>query len=119
EAGLPGGVLHSWRRAALPIALAGVLVVASMLAYSLAVQVVGQPMLEQAWVASLAVDLAFGYFFARLIFGRQSAAVPFFLLVALSADAIGFGVLALTGTFRETQFALAAVLMAGALGGAV
>ena len=116
EAGLPGGVLHSWRRATLPIVLAGVLVVASMLAYGVAVQVVGQPMLEQAWVASLAVDLAFGYFVVRLIFARASAAVPFFLLIALSADAIGFGVLALTGTFRETHLALGTLLMAGAIG---
>lgn len=116
EATLPGGVLHSWRRAALPIALSGVIVVASVVAFAVAVRLVGAPMLEQAWVASAAMDLAFGYFVARLIFGPTSAVVPFFLLVAMSANAIGFGLLAQTGTFREAWPGLGAVLMAGALG---
>jgi NhaA family Na+:H+ antiporter len=119
EATLPGGVLHSWRRAALPIAVSGVVVAASVVAFAVAVRLVGAPMLEQAWVASAAMDLAFGYFVARLIFGPRSAVVPFFLLVAMSANAIGFGLLAQTGTFRDAWPGLAAVLMAGALGYAV
>jgi len=119
EAGLPGGVLHSWRRVALPIALSGVVVVTSVVAYAVAVRVVDQPMLEQAWVSSAAVDLALGYFVARLIFGRAAAAVPFFLLVAISANAIGFGLLALTGSFVEANPGLAVLLMAAALAVAV
>ena len=118
EAGLPGGVLHSWRRAALPIALSGLVVLGSVIAYGVAVRLLGEPMLEQAWLASAATDLAFGYFVARLIFGRASAAVPFFLLVAMSADAIGFGLLALAGTFREVRPGLSVALMAAALGSA-
>jgi NhaA family Na+:H+ antiporter len=115
EAGLPGGVLSSWRRAALPIALSGALVLASVIAYGVAVRVYDQPMLEQAWVASAATDVAFGYFIARLIFGR-SAAVPFFLLVALSANAIGFGLLALSGSLREMHPGIALTLMIAAVG---
>ena len=115
EAGLPGGVLHSWRRVALPIALSGIVVVASVIAYAVAVRVVDQPMLEQAWVSSAAVDLALGYFVARLIFGRTSAAVPFFLLIGISANAIGFGLLALTGSPVPARPGTAILLMAGAL----
>jgi NhaA family Na+:H+ antiporter len=108
-------VLHSWRRVALPIALSGIVVVASMIAYAVAVRVVDQPMLEQAWVSSAAVDLALGYFVARLIFGRTSAAVPFFLLIGISANAIGFGLLALTGSPVPTRPGTAILLMAAAL----
>jgi NhaA family Na+:H+ antiporter len=116
EATLPGGVLHSWRRAALPIALSGVVVTGSVVAFAMAVRLVEAPMLEQAWVATTAMDLAFGYFVARVIFGPTSAVVPFFLLIALSANAIGFGLLAQTSTFREAWPGLGAVLMAGAVG---
>jgi hypothetical protein len=118
EATLPGGVLHSWRRAALPIALSGVVVTGSVVAFAMAVRLVEAPMLEQAWVATTAMDLAFGYFVARVIFGPTSAVVPFFLLNALSANAIGFGLLAQTGTFREAWPGLGAVRMAGAVGSA-
>jgi Na+:H+ antiporter, NhaA family len=119
EAGLPGGVLHSWRRAAVPIGLSGAVVLASVVAYAVTVRLVGAPMLEQAWIASTAMDLAFGYLVARVIFGPTSGAVPFFLMVAISANAIGFGLLAQAGTFHDGRPGLAVALMAGAIGYAV
>ena len=100
EAVLPGGVLHSWRRTAMPIVASAAVVIVPALAYSAAVRIFEEPLLEQAWPVAAATDLAAGYFVARVIFGK-SAAVPFFLLLAMSADAIGFGMLAAFGSLRE------------------
>src|SRR5229473_4466192 len=88
EATLPGGALHPWRRAALPVAAAIGGVVVSIACYLAFVQHVGEHMLKGGWVAACAIDIPGSYIVARLIFGRHPA-VPFLLLLAISADAIG------------------------------
>src|SRR5204862_6410882 len=79
EAMVPGGVLHPWRRALLPV-------VASMCATALPARIhtwiVGafdEPMLAVGWPVSLATDLAMSYFVARIIF-RKHPVIPFVLL---------------------------------------
>jgi NhaA family Na+:H+ antiporter len=114
EATLTGGVLHSWRRATMPIIASAGLVVAAALAYGPAVRMFDQRMLLQAWPVTAATDLAAGYLVTRLIFGR-SAAVPFFLLLAISANGIGFALLALAGPGRELHPAAAVIIFMLAL----
>src|SRR5262249_23143223 len=66
EATAPGGVLHSWRRATLPVVAAIGAAVVPALLYVQTVDLLDQPMLELAWPISLATDIAVCYFVARL-----------------------------------------------------
>src|SRR3954453_19963979 len=118
EATAPGGVLHSWRRALLPvIAAAGATVVPALL-YVRAVEWLEEPGLKFAWPSSFGIDIAVTYLVARFIFGR-TAAVPFLLLLAIVADALGFLVLGLFDPTRDLHLLRGAVVMAVAIGVAV
>jgi Na+:H+ antiporter, NhaA family len=117
EATLPGGALHPWRRAALPVAAAIGGVAVSIAVYIAFLQQVGEPMLMAGWVASCAIDIPGSYIIARLIFGRHPA-VPFLLLLAIAADAIGLASVALIHPVSEAQPAMAVGLMAIAIGAA-
>lgn len=110
EATLPGGVLHSWRRIAMPIVASAGLVLAAALAYGPAVRMVDQRALLQAWPVTAATDLAGGYLVARIIFSR-SAAVPFYLLLAIAANGIGFVLLAWAGSHGALYPWAATILM--------
>src|SRR5450759_1247866 len=57
EATLPGGALHPWRRAALPVAAAIGSVVVSIAIYLAFLQNVGEHMLMGGWVAACAIDI--------------------------------------------------------------
>ena len=117
EATLPGGPLHPWRRAALPVAAAIGGAVLSVACYLAFLQYVDEPILKEGWVASIAVDIAASYVVARLIFG-QHAAVPFLLLLAMSTDAIALLLVATLHAASDAQPAIGLVLMAAAIGGA-
>src|ERR1700674_3063603 len=93
EATLPGGALHPWRRAALPVAAAIGSVIVSIACYFAFVHNAGEHMLEGGWVAACAIDIPGSYIIPRLIFGRHPA-VPFLLVLAIAADAIGLACLA-------------------------
>jgi NhaA family Na+:H+ antiporter len=118
EATVPGGVLHPWRRAALPMVAALGSVLAAALMLRAFAPVFGEPLVAQGWAATFAVDLAFGYFLAIVIFGRHPA-VPFFLLIALSSNALGFLGLVPAATADWRQLALLAPLMIVAVGAAL
>jgi NhaA family Na+:H+ antiporter len=95
EETLPGGTLHSWRGALLPVAAAvgGVLLpIAIYLGYLWAVD---EPMLQSAWVLTTAIDVAVCYLVGSLIFGRHPA-LPFLVLLSIASNAIGLAVLAVT-----------------------
>jgi Na+:H+ antiporter, NhaA family len=117
EATLPGGVLHPWRRAALPVAAAVGGAVVSIASYLAFLQYVGEPMLMTGWVASCAIDIPGSYIIARLIFGRH-AAVPFLLVLAIAADAIGLATVAVVHPVSDAHPALGFGLMAVAIGAA-
>ena len=102
EATATGGALHPWRRAALPLVASFAATVLTLVLFRLLVRVLGEPMLERGWASVLAVDVAFGYFVARLIFGR-TAMVSFFLLVALASNAFAFAGLAASEPPRDVQ----------------
>ena len=95
EATAPGGVLHTWRRATLPVISSFGVSVVPALIYLWAVEALDEPVLSLGWPVTLTMDLAFVYFIGRLIF-RSLPMIPFLLLLGIAADALGFLVLALS-----------------------
>ena len=115
EATAPGGVLHPWRRAMLPVfASIGAAAVPALI-YVRLVDVFDEPRLSIGWPVSLAMDLAIAYFVARLIF-RTHPVIPFLLLLGIASDALGFLALAVFNQTREVHFASGALILAGAIG---
>jgi NhaA family Na+:H+ antiporter len=117
EATIPGGALHPWRRAAMPIAAAVGSVAVSVAVYLLFVRYVGEYMLGDGWVVACAVDIPGSYVVARMIFGRHPA-IPFLLLLAISADAIGLACIAVLQPIGNPRPLIGLVLMAVAIAGA-
>jgi NhaA family Na+:H+ antiporter len=72
-------------------------------------------MLRIAWPVTLATDVAVSYFAVRLAFGSRHAAIPFAILLGISADAIGFVALALFQPTREVHLGIGALLFALAI----
>jgi NhaA family Na+:H+ antiporter len=118
EATAPGGVLHPWRRALLPvIASIGATIVPALI-YLRVVNALEEPMLEVGWPVSFATDIAVSYFVARVIF-RVHPVIPFLLLLAIASDALGFVALALFDPTRELHLVRGILIMAVAIGVAV
>jgi len=117
EATLPGGALHPWRRAALPVAAAAGGVGVSIAVYFVFAHQVGEHMLEAGWLAACAIDIPGTYIIARMIFGRGPA-VPFLLLLAISADAIGLATLAVVHPVGSAHPIVCLSLMVVAIGAA-
>jgi NhaA family Na+:H+ antiporter len=116
EAVLPGGALHPWRRAALPVAAAvGGMLVSIAGYYAFVHYGVAEHMLESGWIAACAIDIPGSYVIARMIFGRHPA-VPFLLLLAISADALGLACIAVIQPTAGVHLALGAGLMIVAVG---
>ena len=114
EATAPGGVLHTWRRATLPvIASLGVSLVPALI-YLRVVEVLDEPVLSLGWPVTLTTDLAFVYFIGRVIF-RSHPMIPFLLLLGIAADALAFLVLALFNPLREIHLAAGVGVLAGAM----
>ena len=114
EATAPGGVLHPWRRAALPVVASLVTAAVPLALFAALVRVFDEPMLARGWTAVLAVDIALGYFVARVIFGRHPA-IAFFLVLAIAANGLGFLALAVVEPIREMRPAIATGMMAAAV----
>jgi NhaA family Na+:H+ antiporter len=72
-------------------------------------------MLESGWVAACAIDIPGSYIIARMIFGRHPA-VPFLLLLAIAADAIGLTCVAVVQPVSDAHPAIGIGLMAIAIG---
>lgn len=117
EATVLGGVLHPWRRAALPLIGATGLTLVPLLLFAVIVPVFDEPRMWEGWPTIFAVDIALGYLFARLIFAKGPG-VPFFLLLGICANALG--VLALGATAAiEVHRVVLVLLMASAILSAV
>jgi NhaA family Na+:H+ antiporter len=87
----------------------------SVACYLLFVRQAGEYMLESGWVAACAIDIPGSYVIARMIFGRHPA-VPFLLLLAIAADAIGLTCVALLQPVADTHPAIGIGLMTIAIG---
>lgn len=114
EATAPGGVLHSWRRVMLPVIAATAAAALPALLYGQVVGLLDEPMLVFGWPVTMAVDLAIGYFVVRLIFGLHPV-IPFFLLLGIGCDVIGFLTVALLNETGDVNLVLAAAMIAGAI----
>jgi NhaA family Na+:H+ antiporter len=117
EATMKGGVLHTWRRWILPVVGAVGALTASALFHLVYVEWNYQEILRRGWPVAGATDIAFGYFVMRAIFGRRHPAVPFLLLLAISADTFGLVAVASRAPWVDVQPG-GAVLMTAALGSA-
>jgi Na+:H+ antiporter, NhaA family len=93
EATVPGGALHTWRRAAMPVVAAIGGMIGPALIYLTIVHVSGQPALARGWAIPCATDIAFSYLIAKAIYGRHPA-VPFLVLLAIADDGLGLIILA-------------------------
>ena len=114
EATAPGGVLHPWRRALLPVVASIGAATVPALIHVRMVEALDEPMLAMGWPVSLATDLAVGYFVARLIFGLHPV-IPFLLLLGIALDTGGFLTLALFNPASETRLASGVFILAGAI----
>jgi Na+/H+ antiporter 1 len=115
EATAPGGVLHPWRRAMLPVFASIAAAAVPALMFVRIVNAFDEPRLPIGWPVSLSMDLAIGYFIARLIFGTHPV-IPFLLLLGIASDALGFLALAVFNQTREVHLASGALILAGAIG---
>ena len=116
EATAPGGVLHPWRRAMLPVVASIGATALPALIHVRLVQVLDEPMLSIGWPVSLATDLAITYFIARIIFRPHHPVIPFLLLLGIASDALGFVSLALFNPMRQVHLASSVLILAGAIG---
>jgi Na+:H+ antiporter, NhaA family len=115
EATAPGGVLHPWRRAIVPVIAAVGAAVVPALIYRRVVEALEEPVLAAWWSVSLATDLAMSYVVARLIF-RKHAVIAFLLLLGIASDAFGFVALALFDPVSDLRLVRGALLLAVAIG---
>jgi NhaA family Na+:H+ antiporter len=115
EATVPGGALHTWRRAAMPVVAAIGGMIGPALIYLSMVHLSREPALARGWAIPCATDIAFSYLVAKAIY-RRHPAVPFLLLLAIADDAFGLIILAVFYPVGDLQPASGAVLLAAALG---
>jgi Na+:H+ antiporter, NhaA family len=118
EATAPGGVLHPWRRAMLPMIAAVGATMVSALIHIRVVEALDEPALRVVWPVAFGTDIAVSYFVTRIIFGRHPV-VPFVLLIAIASDALGFLAIALFHPTRDLRLAEGALIMTVAIGLAV
>jgi NhaA family Na+:H+ antiporter len=114
EATAPGGVLHSWRRALLPMFAAIGATVLSALIHVRVIEALEEPALRIVWPVAFGTDIAVSYFVARLIFPRHGI-LPFVLLLAIASDALGFLAVALFQPAPDLHLVQGAMLMALAI----
>lgn len=116
EATAPGGVLHPWRRALLPvIASIGATMIPAMI-YMRVVDVLDEPMLAFGWPVSFATDIAVSYFIARITFRPHHPAIPFLLLLAVASNILGFLAVAIWHPTEDVRLGGGAVMIAAAIG---
>lgn len=94
EATAPGGALHSFGRASVPVIAAVGGMAGPAAVYVVLAMMAGAPELLRGWAIPCATDIAFSYLVARIVFGAAHPAVPFLLLLAIADDALGLLILA-------------------------
>jgi NhaA family Na+:H+ antiporter len=117
EATAPGGALHTWRRAALPVVAAAGGMIGPAVIYVAYAHLTHQRMLVRGWAIPCATDIAFSYLVAKALF-RRHPAIPFLLLLAIADDALGLIILALFYPVGDLRIGIGLVLMAAAIAAA-
>jgi NhaA family Na+:H+ antiporter len=118
EATATGGVLHPRRRALLPLVASLGITLVPALVFAGITPYFDEPRLLEGWPALLAGDVAFGYFIALVIFGKHPV-IPLFVLLSISANALGVAALAIAGAGGPLRWDMLLLLMAAALGTAL
>jgi Na+:H+ antiporter, NhaA family len=116
EATLPGGALHPWRRAALPLVAAAGGTLGAIAVYLAFIYSRDESVLAQGWPIASAVDTVVCYAVARSIF-RRAAGVSFLLLLTIASNVIGLVLVSQRYPVAELHPA-AAALIVPAIGGA-
>lgn len=109
EATLPGGALHSPKKAALPLLATIGGMAGPAILYIAGCYFWGADKLLNGWAIPCATDIAFSYLVARVIFGSKHVAIPFLLLLAIADDALGLIILATcypTGNMDMSMFVI-------------
>jgi Na+:H+ antiporter, NhaA family len=88
EATMPGGALHTWRRAALPIVAAIGGTIGAVGAYGAFVLAGDEHVLLSGWPIVCAIDGGVAYLLVRVLIGTGGAA-PFVVLMAIVSNGIG------------------------------
>jgi NhaA family Na+:H+ antiporter len=114
EAAMPGGTLHPWRRATVPVIAAVGGALGAIAVYAAYIHAGDEDVLTRGWPIVCAVDMLFCLVIARIIFGRSAAATSL-LLLAIASDVIGFVAMA-PGQLTEGDHPAAALLIAPAMG---
>lgn len=91
----PGGALNPIKKAVNPIlaTLGGVL--GPIGVYFILNALIGSPDYSNGWGICTATDIAISWLAARIIFGKDSPATSFLLLLAVADDAIGLAIIAI------------------------
>jgi len=114
EATSPGGALHSWRHAALPVAAAAGGMAAPALIYVMLIPLLGlDGGLHRGWAIPCATDIAFSYLIAKVVF-RRHPVIPFLLLLAIVDDALGLIILAVFYPARNLRVVVGLAVFAAA-----
>jgi Na+:H+ antiporter, NhaA family len=108
EATMPGGALHTWRRAALPIVAAVGGSIGAVVAYEAFVLGGDERLLVAGWPIVCGIDGGLAYLVVRMLLGRHSAR-PFVALTLIVSNAIGLVVVGLHQ--QSTQLQLAGPLL--------
>jgi NhaA family Na+:H+ antiporter len=116
EATVPGGALHSFRRAAVPVIAAVGGMAGPALIYVAIAAAAGQPDIYRGWAIPCATDIAFSYMVARVVFPPAHPAIPFLLLLAIADDALGLMLLAAFYPSAPVRPEYLVVLLGGACG---
>ena len=119
EAMLPGGTLHPWRRAMLPIVAAAGGLIGSAVVYQVyVISLADEPVLAVGWPIVCAVDIALSFLVAKSIFRHNPAAVTFVLMLTIATDAAGLWLISRRYPSRDV-YPLALTFVIAAIAGAI
>ena len=115
EATAPGGVLHTWRRALLPVVASFGAIALPALLHIRLVDVLDEPILALGWPVVLTTDLAIAYFVARVIFRPHHPVIPFLLLLGIASNAVAFVTLAVVSPRPNAHPVVGALILVAAI----
>lgn len=95
ESFTPGGAFYPLRKAVNPLMATAGGVLGPVVFYLVLNCIVGSRALMNGWGIPTATDIALAWLIARFIFGKEHVAVKYLLLLAITDDAIGLGIIAI------------------------
>ena len=115
---MPGGALHTWRRAMLPIVAAIGGTIGAIGVYHGYLLLGDEPVLTSGWPIVCAIDGGVSYFLVRALLGRHRA-TPFLLFLVIVSDGIGLVTIGLHQAVAGLHVAAGAAAILAGLGASV